>query len=61
MDAEPERIVHFNRNVKRPAKRGLADFSFDTNDALQVAAKLREAFRGAAPLPPLPPAADEVE
>lgn len=36
----PEQITHFRRNAKRGMKRGVPDFSFDTYDQLDMAAKL---------------------
>ena len=38
---DPARIVHMKRNVKRSIKRGLPDFTFDTEDAFRSASKLR--------------------
>lgn len=34
-------ITHFKRNVKRSIKRGVTDFSFDTQASLQIASRLR--------------------
>jgi hypothetical protein len=34
-------IYHFKANVKRNIKRGMPDFSFDAQDALELASKLR--------------------
>jgi hypothetical protein len=37
----PDDIVHFRRNTKRSIKRGLTDFSFDTLETFENAARLR--------------------
>lgn len=43
-----DRVLHFRRNAKRTVKRGLPEFTFDTQDAVDEAAKLRSNMSEAA-------------